>query len=188
MSDLARRSPDVAKADDAVNETIDEVAREMTAGEPAGAAGFRRRVLARIERGDTPRRTWRASFVLSPIAVVAAVAIAIFIAREPSKGIPSAPDRAAAAPVVPSRTAGPEEPARQADLVSPPPRPAEARAPQGRAEAEPPPEANDVASITVAPLAVGALTQESIQLERLEAIAPITVAPLDITDSSRRIP
>ena len=47
-------------SDERVNGTIDAVAREMTGGAPA--PGFRRRLAARIEAGETPRRSWRAAF------------------------------------------------------------------------------------------------------------------------------
>ena len=39
-----------------------------------------------------------------------------------------------------------------------------------------------VDSIDVAPLTVDALTHDPMPIERLETIAPMTVAPLDITD------
>jgi hypothetical protein len=182
----------VAKADDTVNETIDDVAREMTAGEPADAAGFRRRVLARIESGDAPRRTWRASFVLSPIAVAAAIIVALFVARErrPDTAGPKGPALQVETPQPPpaaspaARRPGPSGPGAQMVAIAAPH--LDARRDRRRAEADTQPESNDVASIAVAPLAVGTLTQESIQIERLEAIEPIAVAPLDITDRSRR--
>ena len=50
---------------------IDEVAGAMTAGEPR--PGFTAEVMARIESGDAPRRTWRAAWVLAPLAAAAIV-------------------------------------------------------------------------------------------------------------------
>jgi hypothetical protein len=71
--------------DERVNIAIDEVAREMTEEAPAtDDADFRRRVLARIASDDEPRASWRAAFVLSPIAVAAAIVIAVFIVGRPA--------------------------------------------------------------------------------------------------------
>src|SRR4051812_37520821 len=91
MWDLSRRSRGAAKVDDALNQAIDEVARETTAAPVHEAAAFRRRVLARIESGDAPRRTWRASFVLTPIAAAAAIAMAMLAVRAP-KNVAPTPD------------------------------------------------------------------------------------------------
>jgi hypothetical protein len=45
----------------------------------------------------------------------------------------------------------------------------------------------DVNSIAVAPLAISTLSPDQIQIERLDAVAPIDVAPLEIiTDLQRR--
>lgn len=43
-----------------------------------------------------------------------------------------------------------------------------------------------VDALDVAPLTVDALTPDPIQIERLDTISPINVAPLDITDVQRR--
>src|SRR5258708_32857440 len=67
--------------DERMNSAIDEVAQQMTEGSPAAGADFRRRILARIEAGDAPRRSWRAAFGLSPIAVAAVIVIAVFVFR-----------------------------------------------------------------------------------------------------------
>jgi hypothetical protein len=64
-----------------IDHAIDVVARQMTEGSPAGRVDFRRRVLARIEAGHAPRAGWRAAWVLSPLAVAAAIVMAIFAAR-----------------------------------------------------------------------------------------------------------
>src|SRR3954463_12298410 len=76
-------------SDELLDRAIDEVARQMTEGAPLSAAAFRDRVRARIERGDAPRRSWRAAFVLSPIAAAIAIAVAAFVLRGPPP--PAAP-------------------------------------------------------------------------------------------------
>src|SRR5207302_1165531 len=68
-------------SDERVNGAIDKVARQMTEAAPAGGAEFRRRVLARIDARETPRRSWRAAFVLSPIAAAMVIAIAVLAMR-----------------------------------------------------------------------------------------------------------
>jgi len=172
--------------DEPVNDVIDEVARGMTEGSPASGADFRRRVLARIESGGAPRRTWRAAFVLSPLAAAAAIVIAVIVTRgahdhSPEQVAPQAaqnvplPKETRREPVVPAvvvarpfqgRVRGAESPALHLDTLQL--------------------DANDVASIAVAPLAVDALAPDPIPIERLDAIPPIVVAPLDITDTQRR--
>lgn len=178
--------------DEPLNTTIDEVARQMTEGTSGDGAAFRRRVIARIESSDSPRRTWRASFVLTAIAAAAAITVALFVARERRPG-----------PLAPGGMAGP--------MAQTPPLPAadaagsKGPALQMTAHAAPDPvvrrpralgpdvvtttpalEPNAVASIAVAPLAVDTLSQESMHIEQLETIVPITVVPIDITDTSRR--
>src|SRR5258706_7719113 len=74
-------------SDEQLNTAIDEVARRMTEGSPAGDAGFRRRVLARIEAGDAPRARWRPLFVIVPFA--AAIVIALVVARQAVRLPPS---------------------------------------------------------------------------------------------------
>jgi hypothetical protein len=188
--DLSRRSRGAAKVE-RVNGAIDEEARRLTDGSPA--AGFRGRVLARIEAVETPRRSWRAAFVLSPIAAAAAIVIAVmWLGRPagPALQVPQTPPIVAAGPTDP---AGPKGPALQnataANTAAD--RAVRRASPSGTAEGpkgsapqnglDP----NDVASIAVAPLVIDTLTPESIQIPRLDAVAPIGVAPLDITDQRR---
>src|SRR5580765_6144537 len=64
-----------------LDRVIDDVAREMTAGEPNSA--FNAHVLARIERGDRMRRSWRAAWILAPLAAAAAIAIVAAILWRP---------------------------------------------------------------------------------------------------------
>ena len=175
-----------------MNDVIDEVARGMTADVSDDTVAFRRRVLARVESGGAPRRTWRAAFVLSPIAVAAAIIIVAFVvlgrrpgpfgpgAQGPERPVPQTPPIVAASP---PETAGPKGPALQA-AVNTAAQPAVRRpGPEGPALQIDP---NAVASIAVAPLAVDALAPDPIPIDRLDAVPPIVVAPLDITDTQRR--
>ena len=196
--------------DEPLNTTIDEVARQMTEGAPGDGANFRRRVLARIESDDSPRRTWRASFVLTAIAAAAAIVVALFVARERRPG-PFGPGGMAEPvaqtpqPLPAADAAGPNR-LRQGDGGhAEAPAKAEGPALQMTAHAAPDPvvrrpralgpgvvtttpalEPNTVDSIAVAPLGVETLNPESIHVQQLETIAPIPVAPLDVTDTSRR--
>ena len=169
-------------SDESLNGAIDEVARQMTAGAAAGAAGFRRRVLARIAANEAPRRTWRPVFVLTPLAAAIAIAVAVFISRDTVRVPPAATDAPtiAVAPPPAATTAIPvkEEPA--SPIIAAEARRAEARGIVARAEADSP-----LDPITVAPLTVDALTHDPNPIERLETPAPMTVAPLDITDPQK---
>lgn len=183
--------------DERVSPTIDDTAREMTDGAPADGAAFRRCVLARIEAGDASRRSWRAAFVLSPIAAAAAIAIAMGVTRGAHDRSPEsvAPQRAETTPT-------PEHPQSSASETvvargfQPRERgPERAALHQMQVDAAAGPardldtlqlDANGVASIAVAPLAVDTLTPDPIPIERLDTVAPITVAPLDIPDVQRR--
>lgn len=196
--------------DEPLNTTIDEVARQMTDGTPGDGVAFRRRVIARIESIDSPRRTWRASFVLTAIAAAAAIIVALFIARERRPG-PSGPGGMAGTvaqtpqPLPAPDAAGPNRLRQGYGGLAEAPAKAEGPATQMTAHAAPDPvvrrprasgpgvvkttpalEPNVVASIAVAPLAVDTLTPESIRIEQLETVASILVAPLDLTDVPRR--
>ena len=70
--------------DEPLNTTIDEVARQMTDGTPGDDAAFRRRVIARIESGNTPRAPRRPLFVI--VAIAAAIVIAIMVTRSADSG------------------------------------------------------------------------------------------------------
>jgi hypothetical protein len=182
-------------SDEHLNRAIDEVARRMTEGSPTGDAGFSRRLLARIESGGAPERVWRASWLLAPIAAAAVIAIAVVVTRGPqhSGGLEtSAPRETVQRPpsllgdgairTPDAAAAGPDRLLTEAT----PPRRADVRQARMPVETAPTLKQNDVASIAVAPLAVDTITPEPIQLERLDPIAPIIVAPLDIIDTSRR--
>lgn len=172
---------------------IDEVARQMTGDAPPASADFRRRVLARIASNEAPRAPWRAAFVLSPIAVAAAIVIVVMFVRRPGPVGPGVSHPAPTVATAPSDMAGPKGPTLQIASGQPssvrrpgPFGPGGSRRP-GSFEPgvlEPAPQ---VDSIAVAPLVVGALAPEPIHIERIETITPVTVAPLEIiTDIQRR--
>jgi hypothetical protein len=180
--------------DERVNAAIDEVAQQMTGAASAAGADLRRRVLARVASGDAPRASWRVAVVLSPIAVAAAIAIAVFVARTGPVGPGVTPQQTPSAKAPEKRSTGREGPVAQDRLppipVRPQPSPLHRFVATGNAAttaraawqldalAEQP--------LDVAALTVDALTPDPIQIERLETIAPIDVAPLDTTDVQRR--
>jgi hypothetical protein len=201
---------------------IDDVARQMTAGEPDGA--FRARVLARIESGSGSRGSgvgsrdsgvgsrdsgvgsrdsgvgsrdsgvgsrdsgvgrWRWAVAALGAAAMIVVALVVFRNQAPAdrgarKGVESAPSAVSSA--APARSAAPEAPALQPRVVSQPRRASVRRndAPDSASEIDalaPPPLTPfplDVASIAVDALPPA----DSIQLDKLEIITPIAVAPL----------
>jgi hypothetical protein len=175
--------------DERVNRAIDEVARQMTEDAPPASADFRRRVFARIASNEAPRASWRAAFVLSPIAVAAAIVIIVMFVRRPGPTVAT----------VPTDVAGPKGPALQiTDMAAPkgptlqiasgPLSSVRRPGPFGPGVSRPAPQLDpiEVDSIALAPLAVGMLSPDPIQIERLDTIAPMTVAPLDIPDVQRR--
>jgi hypothetical protein len=157
----------------------------MTGGSPA--PGFRRRIVARIEAGDAPRRSWRAAVVLTPLAATAgAIVFAMFVAQ--SNRHPGAEH----APPLQRESPG-TAPLVAAEVVAPvavvaPRVPRRAVRNAGRTGLAPPETATPLEPITVAPLTVGALSPDPMPIERLGAIVPITVAPLEIPDTQRRHP
>jgi hypothetical protein len=184
-------------SDERVNTAIDEVAREMTEEtRTTNGADFRRRVLARIASNEAPRASWRAAFVLSPVALAAALVIAVMFVRGPGRvgrGGAARPQEPALQPVAttaakvgaelaPPVTREPESTRRSTQAVRGP-------GPSGPGVSRPSPQLDpiDVNSIAVAPLAISTLSPDQIQIERLDAVAPIDVAPLEIiTDLQRR--
>jgi hypothetical protein len=205
----------MATAMSELNDRIDDVARQMTKAAPPD--GFRRRVLAQIEEKDARRSAFgvrrssfsvrRAAFVLTPIAVAAAIVIAVSVSREGRKartGNPAVQHQAAAAQAAEERApqqsalrTAPHQIAPRTAVGAVAPRTVERTAtprtlaprtvaPRTSLRDEPAP--NNVASIAVAPLVLDTQPPESIQLERLDPIAPIIVAPLDINDTPRRNP
>ncbi len=71
-----------------VDLAIDEVARQITEGAPD--AGFKARVLARIETIETRDDgywSWRWAWALSPLAAVVVLILAVLIGRAPQVGL-----------------------------------------------------------------------------------------------------
>jgi hypothetical protein len=176
---------------DDIDRAIDDVARDLTTGDTG--RDFRARVLARIEAGKTATRRWPAAWLLAPLTVAAAIVVFVFVARESpprvrgpetsvqrgATGRPTLDD--ADVRLTPDTTQ-----ARRATVRLP--RAARgasvAGRPRSNRESEidslaPPP--LDVPSIALAPIGRG----ESIQLQQLEPLAPINVAPLTIEEGVR---
>jgi hypothetical protein len=195
-------------SDEQLNTAIDEAARQMTDGSPAGDAGFRRRVLARIEAGDAPRARWRPLFVIAPLA--AAIVIAVVVTRSrPApfvRGVPSSTEITAGstgpAPHETGRRPGPFGPGDRQTVRGPAPsasaRQEAARAPAKRAEATAArrpfgsgvsgtaPRLDPLDAIAIAPLGVDPLAPDPISIERLGTSVPLVVAPLDSIEEQRR--
>jgi len=180
-------------SDERLNTAIDEVARRMTEGSPAGEAGFRRRVLARIEAGDAPRARWRPLFVAVPLA--AAIVIAVVVTRSGPR--PSGPDVPVAAPIAAGPTGPAPQRAEAGHETGPtphllaagdrqavrPPRPFESGVSAAAPHLDP---IDPIDTIAVAPLGVDSLTPDPISVEPLETIAPLAVAPLEAIEEPRR--
>jgi hypothetical protein len=170
-------------SDERLDQAINEVARQMTAGELP--SDFRARVVARIAEGGRPRRTWRAAWILSPMAAAAVVAVAIFVARvQPrERGL----EKAAQHPSSPSTIARATSPVESAGRPGSSAPSAEA-APKGPAPHRAPQPSHTYATteidalapplLEVAPLGLEVLPTASIAMSQLDAIAPIVVEPL----------
>ena len=162
------------RRDGAIDLAIDEVARQMTAGELS--SDFRARVVARIADGGRPRRTWHAAWILSPLAAAAVLAVAIFVARfQPLH--PSSPSTIAQAtrPVESAGRPSPSAPSAEAvpkgPVPHPAPQPSLTYATREIDALAPPP-------LEVGPLGLEVLPTASIAVSQLDAIAPIAVEPL----------
>jgi hypothetical protein len=184
--------------DDHIDRAIDEVARELTAGEPDAA--FRSRVVARIAVGSravTPRRAW---WIVAPLAAAAAIAIAVALFAGRARSNVATPTTARHEAPATTEAAAPRgenpataSPARSDAPVSPIVR---ADASRGRK-----PDvsyiittSSEVAALAPPPLAVPSIAIEpidrgpSIRLQQLAPIERIEVAPLDADDIQRRDP
>jgi hypothetical protein len=177
-----------------IDRTIDEVAREMTAGEPAG--DFRARVLARTEaRRQYPLRTWQqrmsaAAAVALIVAVVAGVMAVMLLRGQKTGDQARSPERTAPqeAPSAPRIDGGPERAAQQQKAASP------QRAPRHQADTprrDVATQMDEVAALApprldVESIALGELDPPpSIEIERLETIASIAIAPLAEKDQQQ---
>jgi hypothetical protein len=191
--------------DEELNAAIDEVARQMTDAAPREGAGFRRRVIARIEAEEAPRTSWRAAFVLAPIAVAMAIVIAIVAARRPGPAGPAGAKGPAlqagtkstvaaygptagdpARPNGPAPETGAEPGPQRPDLPTlaqtaagtvhgPGPIGPGVQAPNGSAPAI---AVLNLSPLTVDSIALSPIETDSMPLQKLDAIAPIGVTPL----------
>jgi hypothetical protein len=185
-------------SDHRLDRVIDEVARQMTEGQPP--ADLRARIVARLDAGDRPRRFLPAVWALSPVAVAAAIVLAIFVAR-PFENRDLAPARADQTVRVPpslqgsfGKTATPSPPGgfgatgrpdTAYDSGSTSPR--TVKHPVERSTYGPSRAASEIDALApprldVAPLSVEVLPTASIAVPRLDAIAPIAVEPLPAND------
>src|SRR5438045_6146765 len=191
MSDVSHRTARGVEADERLDRVIDDVARQMTAGEPS--AQLRERVMAQLstngERRTANVRGWWFDvrrWALAPIAVTALILLAIFVGRpldrrEASRDNGPAPHLAGEV-LPPSGSSG--APASASNVAQPlsaakATRPNPLRA--GRVTSvvrDTDVEALAPAPMTVAPLEIDPMATESIAVPELETVRPITVAPL----------
>ena len=179
---------------------IDEAAGELTAGEPGHR--FTTEVMARIESGDVPSRTWRAAWAIVPLAAAVTVMIAMFAARgpQPRDRDPKAGAGQQTPPAV-ARDSAPDDrvPTTAAPRATgtPPPSPRRGfgatSSPQrgfsvtGRPDAaEAPRLATDIPRLEMPRLTMDTLTQPPIPPDPIDVISPITVTPLEIDEVQRR--
>src|SRR5262245_49907108 len=173
-------------SDERLDRLIDEVARQMTEGDPS--SDFRARVIARLDR--PPRRAWWTSWMAVPLGAMAVTMIALVVAR-PFKDR----DRGAGPPPRHSTQAAKKEnglgETGKADTTHDGPRATRVAAagrrqnPSSGAAAEvaalaPPP--LDVPPLGVEAIGINALPTDSIAVPQLDAIAPIEIAPLPADD------
>jgi hypothetical protein len=152
-------------SDSAIDRAIEQAARELIAGEPSPA--FPMRVIQRL---DERRGIRRSAWLLSPIAVAAAVLIAFWL-RTPNSEHPEHEELGARA--IHLTASVPDRPAPQltsAIEITHDPMPV---AGQSAVSALAPPQL-EVPSLVLTAMPVG----ESIEIPVLETIAPITVAPI----------
>jgi len=189
--------------EDPLSALIDAVAREMTAGEPVGAADFRRRVLDGIETSAAAGAWWRRAWVVAPLAAAGAIAIAVVMFQGTVRPKPDTTQARTTVRLQPDATETPtvrrtpDTTETPATVRRRPPVEAARGGPERRRSAENPQRASVLAAVAPPPLAIspidvaplGAARLEaagSIQLTRLDAITPIDVTPLGPDDSQRR--
>jgi hypothetical protein len=192
-------------SDERLDRLIDDVARQMTAGQPS--SDFRARVIASLDR--PPRRAWWTSWIAVPLGAMAVAMIALAVAR-PFKGdrgaspgprqssqaaktetVPTAPTpdgTTVRLPPSPPRgfggTGKPDttyEGSRQGTRVAAADRRRNPLSGAVLIEALAPPPL-EPPSIGVQALGVDRLLTESIAITELDAITPIAVEPLPTDD------
>jgi hypothetical protein len=192
-------------SDERLDRLIDEVAKQLTAGQPS--SDFRARVIASLDRH--PGRTWWTSWIAVPLGAVAVVTIAIAVARpfngrdrgaeSPAPGQSSQAAKKETAPVSPTPDTAtvrlPPSPGGfsetgKADTTYEGPRGTRGAAADrrrdplsaaGMIEALAPPPL-EPPSIGVQALGIDRLPIESIAITELDAIIPIAVEPLPTGD------
>jgi len=159
--------------DSALDRSIDEAARQMTAGEPSPY--LRARVLARLD--DRPR--WRAAWIVAPMALGAAVVLALAVSYRSTPVRPEAPAPAVVASRGTAATAVEAAPASGTVAPSTTAPAGETRQPSARGTAADRPSEIDALAPSELDVPSIALTEmdpaESIQLPPLDVIAPIAV-------------
>ena len=181
---------------DRIESAIDEVARDMTSGEPG--PGFTTQLLARIESGDAPRRAWRAAWTMAPLVGATAIAIAMVVARGVQPGdhaiqtstrhagtpltIRQNPDTTLAPAIAAALPGGVVKTGKPDTSVTATSSPLARRGFAGATN----PDATDIPRLELRRLAVDALTQPSLAADPIGTISPIDVAPLGTDDIQRR--
>jgi hypothetical protein len=164
--------------DDLIDRVIDDVARELTAGEPD--ASFRARVVARIG-SSRPASAWRGWWIAVPLAAAIAVAIAIALSTSRERTNDLTPTVARDNAAVPAATPGTRPPNETNDARGytpsepaghPPARDRVSNRSEVAALAPPP---LVVPSIDVAPID----RASSIELHELAPIERLDLAPLE---------
>ncbi len=162
---------------------IDDVAREMTAGDLDAA--FRARVLQRIESGTGTRDwgfgLWRPGLVALGAAAMIVAAVVTFRGRHERAITVSPIAHASAAPATPARAGTSTRAAGPPLVAHHPVRRGEFTGGPSEIDALAPP-LLDVPSIALVELPA----PESIQLDQLQTIPPIAVAPLAADDQGER--
>jgi hypothetical protein len=165
--------------DRGIDRTIDDVAREMTAGEPA--SDLRDRVLARIDHFDDRPHARPMIVAVAALMVIVAGAAAVIILRT----------RITDTTTIETTTSTPAPPTTTTAAGSEKPMPLDVQAPVTRPHRRPraiDTTPSDVAALAPPPLDVKSIVlggldpPPSIEIEQLEPIAPIAATPLAAGD------
>jgi hypothetical protein len=162
---------------------IDDVARQMTEGQPS--ADFRARVIAALD--NPPRRTTRSAWLLAPVAATALAFIAVVLFRGDHGAVPGPDPAGPRASETIARAVPPAESVRRPDPV-----PGADGSPKGRVPRRAPKQDFTGATADLDALApprlemptfeITSIAAESIPVAPMEAIAPIPVTPLPTND------